>query len=624
MIGQTLGNYQIEEEIGRGGMATVYRALESGVQRYVALKVMRNPAVDTETFRQRFRREAQTVANLEHFHILPLYAYGEEGDTAYFVMRYIPYGTLSELIEKGPIALNDAGRIIGQIASALDYAHKRGIIHRDVKPSNIMMDEDNNAYLTDFGIAKIFQATIQLTGDGSLVGTPTYMSPEQCQGDELTSASDTYALGIVLYEMLTGRVPFQSETPLALIHMHVNVDPPKPRTIDADLPPQVEAVLMKALRKNPSERYESTVEFADALNTAIQAAENEEDTLDVDGLGAIQAVTKRNEPLSNRQVEAERALLSQAVTAPMPEAATGEQVTQKDATVEITRSSLLLGIGGVVAILLALFLIVGGAAVFFLVIQPNSTNNASPIVDNGGNGGNGPAAESNAVPSGPVELTSLLEITDNFDNDAFNRTYNDDIWQLTPISREPFEIEQKEDALIISQSGKEPLDVVSLSIARLSDTRLEDPAYFGADIRIDNRNDAGVGFIRIAAEDPGADILAGTMCVFEGAPDDQGKTITSFCVYYFGSSEGTEYRFASEQQILPDDQWQSAFIAIDPNQGEFNYYLNGIELDSYVAPISDFEDLADARYTFDMGVWSYDDDPVAGFFDNVRAGIEEE
>ncbi len=273
MIGQVLGNYRLVEQIGMGGMATVYKAYDPDTDRYVAIKVLPPQFSEDPTFRQRFEQEAKAIARLEHIHILPIFAYGEQEGIAYMAMRYLPTGTLTDRIKQGPLPLDAAARILAQLADALDYAHSHNILHRDVKPSNVLLDERNNAILTDFGIAKMVEATLDLTG-GGILGTPAYMSPEQCRGSkELTPASDIYSLGIVLYEMVTGRTPFQAETPIALIHKQLNEPLPIPRQLRPDLPEAAQQVIFKALAKEPESRYETCEAMAQAFNRAVAQAE---------------------------------------------------------------------------------------------------------------------------------------------------------------------------------------------------------------------------------------------------------------------------------------------------------------------------------------------------------------
>lgn len=266
MIGSTLGPYQIIEEIGHGGMGVVYKALQPSINRAVAIKVLpRQLAADT-TFVARFKREVQLIARLEHAHILPVYDYGESDGLLYIVMRYLPSGTLKTRLDAGRLPLRDAARILSQLASALDYAHKHGVIHRDIKPANVLIDAQGDVFLTDFGIAKEAEGTFDLTGS-SLIGTPQYMSPEQGQGLSLDGRSDVYALGVVLYEMISGRLPYHADSLLGMVMQHINAPLPEVRSHAPDLPQPIEAVLHKALAKQPQDRYTT----AGALSTAFDA-----------------------------------------------------------------------------------------------------------------------------------------------------------------------------------------------------------------------------------------------------------------------------------------------------------------------------------------------------------------
>lgn len=269
MIGQTLDGYRIVEQIGMGGMATVFKAYDPSMDRYVAIKILPDRYAQDPSFLHRFEREAKAIAQLEHPSILPVYAFGEDGGVTYLVMRYLPTGTLKDRIARGSMHLDEVQHILTQVAGALDYAHEQGILHRDVKPANVLLDDRNNAYLTDFGLAKIVEASIDLTGD-RMLGTPAYMSPEQCKGDEeLTAATDQYSLGIMAYEMLTERTPFQAETPIAVVHKQLFDPLPPPRSLRPDLPERVEQVLLKALSKEPSQRFESCGRFTEAFSAAL-------------------------------------------------------------------------------------------------------------------------------------------------------------------------------------------------------------------------------------------------------------------------------------------------------------------------------------------------------------------
>ncbi len=274
LVGKVIGKYQIIEEIGRGGMATVYKAWDSINQRYVALKVLPPYFQHDAEFIKRFRREAVAAAKLDHPNIVKVYEAGEEGGINYIAMEYIEGGSLQRRLTGKPLDLSTAISIVSQIGSALAYAHKRGIIHRDVKPSNILLTEEGRALLSDFGIARVSEYG-GITRTGTLIGTPEYMSPEQAEGEEVDHRSDIYSLGIVLYQMLTGRVPFTGDTPLAVLHKQIYEKPTSPRMLNPMIPAEVEKVLLKALAKRPEWRYQSAEEMVAALQGAVFSPKTE-------------------------------------------------------------------------------------------------------------------------------------------------------------------------------------------------------------------------------------------------------------------------------------------------------------------------------------------------------------
>jgi formylglycine-generating enzyme required for sulfatase activity/ABC-type branched-subunit amino acid transport system substrate-binding protein/Flp pilus assembly protein TadD/predicted Ser/Thr protein kinase len=275
-VGMRLGAYQVVEQIGQGGMATVCKAYQPSVDRYVAIKILPSHFTKDESFVERFTQEARTLARLEHAHILPVYDYGEQEGITYLVMRFVEAGTLKDLIHReGPIDVKEAARIVGQVGAALDCGHSQGVIHRDIKPSNVLIDEHRNTFLTDFGIAKLVAETAHFTASGAIIGTPAYMSPEQGMGQPVDARCDIYSLGVVLYELVTGRVPFQAETPLAVLLKHLNAPLPPPRQIKPDLPEAVERVILKAMAKSPDDRYQNVRELVTALDQAVVDAAEE-------------------------------------------------------------------------------------------------------------------------------------------------------------------------------------------------------------------------------------------------------------------------------------------------------------------------------------------------------------
>jgi predicted Ser/Thr protein kinase len=272
LVGKKLGNYEIIELIGKGGMATVYKGHQSSMNRYVAIKVMSPQFTGETAFVQRFENEARMIAQIEHAHILPVYDFGEEDGLLYIAMRYLPTGTLEDRITEEGMPVKEAATIFAQIANALDYAHSMGIVHRDLKPANILIDAQGNAFLSDFGIAKSLEGTQNLTGTGSVVGTPTYMSPEQGLGEPIDGRSDIYALGVMFFEMLTGRVPFLAENPMAVMLKHINEAPPALNDVKPGIPEAFEEIVAKALAKNREERYQSALEMADAVEEGLALA----------------------------------------------------------------------------------------------------------------------------------------------------------------------------------------------------------------------------------------------------------------------------------------------------------------------------------------------------------------
>ncbi|GAC41666.1 Stk1 family PASTA domain-containing Ser/Thr kinase [Paenibacillus popilliae] len=270
MIGTTLaGRYEITARIGGGGMALVYKALDNLLNRYVAVKMLRQQFVHDEEFIQRFRREAQSAASLSHPNVVSIYDVGQTDDTHYIVMEYVEGHNLNEIIQqRAPLQVEEAVRIATQICDALDHAHQNRIIHRDIKPHNILIGRNGRVKVTDFGIARAVTSST-ITQTGSVVGSVHYFSPEHAKGISAGEKSDLYSLGIVLYQMLTGRLPFLGESPISVALKHLQEPFEEPRKVNPHIPQSVENIILKSMRKSPAERYQSAAEMLRDLETSL-------------------------------------------------------------------------------------------------------------------------------------------------------------------------------------------------------------------------------------------------------------------------------------------------------------------------------------------------------------------
>lgn len=273
LLGRQLDEYRLEALLGQGGMARIYRALDVRLKRQVALKVIDAPFRADPDYALRFEREAQAIAKLEHPHIVQLYRYGDVEGLLYMAIQYIEGADLEFVLQSyrqdgAFIESEDASRIIREVCLALDYAHRQGVIHRDVKPSNIMLDRQGRAILTDFGLALL----VELGTRGQILGSSHYLAPEQAiSSAKAVPQSDLYSVGVILYEMFTGQCPFQAEEQLDVVLMHINESPRPPRELRPELSPQLESVILKVLAKNPGERHPSGAALSEALDQALRA-----------------------------------------------------------------------------------------------------------------------------------------------------------------------------------------------------------------------------------------------------------------------------------------------------------------------------------------------------------------
>jgi len=261
--GETMGPYEIRGQLGQGGMATVYKAYHPALDRYVAIKVMDASLSKEQGFIDRFKREARVIAKLDNKHIVPVYDFDERNGQPYIVLKFIDGQTLRDRMRGAPLSKSEVMQIISAVGDGLQYAHNCGVLHRDTKPSNVLMADDGKIYLTDFGLARLVEGTSSLTGD-MIVGTPHYISPEQAvNADKLDEGTDIYSFGVMIYEMVVGCLPFDGDTTFSVIEDHIYKPPPPPTSIKPDLSEEVEQVILKALAKQRSDRH---VQVADLVN----------------------------------------------------------------------------------------------------------------------------------------------------------------------------------------------------------------------------------------------------------------------------------------------------------------------------------------------------------------------
>ncbi|HQF71447.1 MAG TPA: serine/threonine-protein kinase, partial [Promineifilum sp.] len=392
MAARTIGRYVVREEIGQGGMATVYRALDPHFQRDVAIKVLPLHFLHDPRFRARFEREARIVAGLQHPAIVPVYDFGEDNGQPYLVMALMSGGSLEDRLRQGPMPLVETERIIGRLAPALDAAHQRGVIHRDLKPANILFDQWNEPYLTDFGIVKLTQGSsddsASLTTVGGIIGTPAYMSPEQVQGAVIDGRSDIYSLGVILFQMLSGRLPYDATTPIGLAFKHISEPIPSIQAMgNVRLPAEFQTIVNQAMAKLANDRYPTAVALARDLTRVVHGSGPRPTVVVPPAPGGLAATQRVEGPPSAPQmpsggppaypsggpsgwpaVPPQAAAPTARVEAPLPVASSPAARAERRGP-----PIWLLG-------LLALLLVGGGAAAFLLLRNGGNDGDVTPTV----------------------------------------------------------------------------------------------------------------------------------------------------------------------------------------------------------------------------------------------------
>ena len=482
LIGKTLGQYEIVDEIGIGGMASVYRAFQASINRHVAIKVLPTQFARDPNFVKRFQNEAQAIAGLEHLHILPLYDFGAQDGYTYMVMRYVTGGTLEDLMLGERMPIERAVQIVADIARALDYAHQQGVVHRDIKPSNILIDEQGEPLLTDFGIAKMLEGTdaTRLTGTGTVLGTPDYMAPEQAEDVEIDGRADIYSLGVVLYELLTGQPPYQAKTPLAVVMMHVRDPLPLPRTIEPNIPEILEQIVVKAMAKDPNDRYQTIGEMEQDLRLALRV-------VDPNATGVLPPMTTI-------------AMEMASSTAPSTEA--------QPAAVQPEAAS---GSGGKfiwMALVVVLLIIGGGAFAFFGGLFSGGTLTPQPVA----------VEEATATPTN----TALPTATDAPTNTPTFTVQPTDIPTDTPtVENTPTEAATPTPEPVAATSTPSPLQVIpEASLAGV----IAYPVFNGTDydIYFGQADGSGTQFFQASASQPAFSPDGSRIAFHSWIPDKRG------------------------------------------------------------------------------------------------------
>lgn len=565
--GTTLGTYRVVEQIGMGGMATIFKAYQPSMDRYVALKILPAHFAHDPGFTARFNREAQTIARLEHKHILPVYDYGEENGVTYLVMRYLEGGTLKDLLAQRRPSLAETVDIMTQVCAALDYAHRQGVVHRDVKPANILIDLEGDAYLSDFGIAKVLEGvTGHLTETGATVGTPAYMAPEQSMGQQVDARSDIYALGVVLYEMLVGRLPYQADTPMAVALMHIHNPLPLPRQVAPSLSEAFENVILKALAKQPTDRFQSAGQMAAALKEALSQS----------GAGApaaTQSILSGEEDRPTRRSD-ERAFAGPSETLLVPPERRFPLVP------------VLVG-GGLLIVLLvgaALLLprLLSGDATASLPDAPTATSAAAAATSTAPAEGQPTATPEEAPAStAPADLLSLPPavpisgtLVDAFDDPAFDGAFDSDRWQFASWGDGPCTFTQAAGVLAVSDAPTAGSQSCLLQMASTSNIPADQFQMFGGSVMMRGDHNRGYveNFIRLEAYYDGDWWYAD--CGLVGSADG---VVQRFWIRNV-AADSTEQLQGETQLPAEYDRWYSVELRFDPLTEEVACLIDGAEI----------------------------------------------
>lgn len=592
MSAQMIGSYQIISELGRGGMATVYRAFQPAFNRYIALKVLPAHLAHDQTFVARFSREAQIAAGLKHPNIVEIYEVST-AEPYYLAMQLVEGETLAAIIRReGKLEPSRAAAILQQVANALDYAHARGVVHRDVKPSNILLDHAGRAILSDFGIAKAVEGT-RITQTGVAMGTPEYMSPEQGQGKPADARSDIYSLGIVVYEMLTGRVPFHADTPLATLHQQVYDPPPPPRRLNPRLSPEMEHAVLKALAKDPRARFAN----GQAMALALQRS-----------LGVRKQVVQ---PATQMMVT------GKTVGAPT-------HVAERQARRSV-RSPLAIVLGVMVIVVIVVLGVLGTmpkgllsqvaargpvssptATVVPAILIPVPTDTPIPPISTPTDTPTLLPTYTPKPPTATATISSDPTVYDNFNNPAFDGAFNRGRWYSSDVSP----VRQQNGVLVFLRDPSavqrdRALEAPSRTVNELG--FLEAKLRIGNDYVGENSTSAKIQVMSQLRA-----YLWWTSCTLTLSP----RRPFLICDVSRGSGDNFEYQ--TPEVSARYDTWYTVRIEIDAATFNLRFYVENQLLGSYVP--KDAAELRESKLRPRVGLFQQTNSSATAYIDDVRMG----
>ena len=644
LIGKDIGRYHIIELLGEGGMAIVYKAFDTHLECEVAMKFIRmerlTPELAGKTLK-RFEREARVVARLSHSHIVRVTDYGEYQGVPYLVMPCLTGGTLKQF-SGYPMPYQKAAKLVAAIAHALEYAHAHGVLHRDVKPSNILLSQDGQPMLSDFGVAKILTSEdenleFSLTGTGVGIGTPEYMSPEQGQGLNIDERSDIYSLGIVFYELVTGRKPFIADTPLAVVIKQINNPLPRPRTFVQDLPRKVEDVIFKALAKKPEDRYQNAAEFASSLAKLILKPEKNSYTTTRERKQSLSENTSISSTIKTATIDSPQLI--------------PKNPKVKNPFTKMSSHRLFFGFSGIALIAIVTIILLMEtqfsrkslvfslipiktqtfSATRSLIHQPDNKTTALPFPSmtfssTSTNQHATPTISSTRTPISQQPTKTITTSTvifsptptqnanpllyDDFNNTDYDYSYNHLLWSQAGDNL--LDVMQNSGTLQISDNGTKGGEYV-LQLKEPTTRKIEQIQFLEAQIKLNSYKGTYLEFakIQISANVNGHSWW--TQCRMQA---NNGYGIF-LCDVYTVVDNIFNQEYATEAIDISLNNWYTTRIEINPQTMELRYYLNNSHIGTYIP--KDSTQLLTSYFVTQIGVWS--DGQNTSFscsFDNVQ------